>query len=208
MSLKPLHLVTRRVPGTIENRTVRFVMSTEAEDRVGDTVAASGWILGNYLKNPVVLWCHDQGEPPIGKCLRIGVEGNSLVGDVQFATADLNPFADTVFKLVEGGFVNAGSVSFKPLRWEINDKGGLDFKEQELLEFSIVGVPCHPAALAQVRSAGLSLDETFKAFREGNAPPDVRDAYMAAARETAARSLSQFKRAYGVREREFQLGRR
>lgn len=209
MSFKPLYTVTRRVPGDISNRVVRFVMSTEREDRAGDTISADGWNLENYLRNPVVLWCHEQGEPPIGKCVQIGVEANRLVGDVEFASADVNPFADTVFKLVEAGFVSAGSVGFKPLRWEINDKGGLDFKEQELLEFSIVGVPCNPQALRKMQSAGLSLDETARAFIEMAAADETARAdYLEDARTKAARSFATFKRAHDLRAREFQLGRR
>lgn len=207
MSCKPLHIVTRRMPGAVENRTVRFVLSTEAEDRVGDTIAADGWKLENFLKNPVVLWCHDQDEPPIGKVIEIGVFNGQLIGDVQFASAEVNPFADTIFKLVEAGFVNAGSVGFRPVRWEFNDKGGLDFKEAELLEFSIVGVPCHPEALAQVQRSGLSLDATSRAFITETAP-DVaaRNEYLELARKSAAARLNIKRRALGVRANEFQLG--
>ena len=39
-------------------RQIKFVISTEAVDRVNDSIAADGWELANFLKNPVVLWAH------------------------------------------------------------------------------------------------------------------------------------------------------
>lgn len=201
-----MHAVTRRVPGAIEARTVSFVLSTSEEDRAGDTVDQTGWKVENYMRNPVVLWCHDQSEPPVGRCVSLGLQGGSLVGRVQFATAEQNPFADTIFKLVEGGFVNAGSVGFRPLRFEINEKGGLDYREQELLEFSIVGVPCNPQALASVKAAGLSLDETSRAFTAVERDErELREKLLAEARDKSARSIAAFKRAHSIRHKEIQL---
>lgn len=211
MSNRNMHIVTRRAPGSaITDRTVKFIMSTEEFDRAGDSVALEGWVLDNYQRNPIVLWSHDYEKPPIGKCVQIGIEGRNLAGYVQFATADVNPFADTIFKLVEGGFINAGSVGFKPLDApRINDRGGLDFTRQELLEFSIVGVPCHPAALAQIKAAKIvSLDDAADALVIEQTPQDGRAAYLEYARKNAARSLGTFKRAHDMRTREFQHGRR
>lgn len=139
--------VSSKFLSTVGERTFRFALSTKAADRDGDTLAQDGWKLDNYRANPVVLWMHDKRTPPIGKMINIGLQGDDLVGDIQFATAEQNPFADTIFKLVEGGFLNAGSVGFMPMRWEINADGGLDFKEQELLEYSIVTVPANPEAV-------------------------------------------------------------
>lgn len=151
--------------GETDARSVRFVLSTVAEDRVGDTIDPTGWKLDNYRKNPVVLWGHDQYFPPIGKMSDVRVDAaGALVGTVEFATAEQHPFADTIYKLVKGGFINAGSVGFVPLRWEFRDDFGIDFKEQELLEYSIVTVPANPHALVTARSAGIDLEPVAKAL--------------------------------------------
>lgn len=198
--------VTRRAPGDISNRVIPFILSTADEDRVGDTIDQTGWKLDNYLKNPVVLWCHDQSVPPIGKCVSLGIESGALVGRVEFATAEQHPLAETIFKLAESGFVSAGSVGFRPIKFEINEGGGLDFKEQELLEFSIVGVPCNPAALARVKAEGFDLDAATAVLRDF-APDSERAALIEAARKQTPRKLPRMKAAVDLRSKEFQLGR-
>lgn len=131
----------------VGDRTIRFTLSTSTKDRDGDTIDQSGWQFANYLNNPIVLWMHDRRLPPIGKMVSLGNVGGDTVGDICFATAEQNPFGDTIYKLVEGGFLNTGSASFTPLRWEINADGGIDFKEQELLEYSITTIPANPEAM-------------------------------------------------------------
>ena len=144
------------------SRVITFTLSASSEDRVGDTLDVGGWRLENYKLNPVVLWGHEQRDLPVGKMVEIGVKGNKLVGSIQFATAEEYDFADTVFKLLKGGYLNAGSVGFRPTKWTFNDKGGIDFTEQELLEFSIVTVPCHPLALVNAKAAGVNLSPLVK----------------------------------------------
>lgn len=151
--------------GATDSRSVRFVLSTVAEDRVGDTIDPKGWKLDNYKRNPVVLWGHDQYFPPIGKMSDVRVDAaGALVGTVEFATAEQHPFADTIYRLVKGGFINAGSVGFVPIRWEFKDDGGIDFREQELLEYSVVTVPANPQALVTARAAGVDLEPIAKAL--------------------------------------------
>ncbi|HWQ90753.1 MAG TPA: HK97 family phage prohead protease, partial [Clostridia bacterium] len=59
--------------------------------------------------------------------------------------------------LYKGGFLNAVSVGFVPIRWE---NGGEDsgfrrkYVEQELLEVSAVAIPANPEALALGLKAG------------------------------------------------------
>lgn len=162
-----LFTVARRSDAKIESRNVEFVLSTATADRGHDVVDQCGWKLDAYMKNPVVLWGHNQRIPPIGRAVNPRVRNGSLVATVEFATAEQHPFAETVFQLVKGGFVNAGSVGFLPLKWNWNaERGGIDFIEQELLEYSIVGVPMNPEALSQAKAMGLDGDAIDKAFGE------------------------------------------
>lgn len=139
------------------NRTIDFIISTAGLDRDGDTIDPKGWDLKQYRKNPVVLWAHDQGSPPIGKGVNVRVNSdNELVSSTKFAEYD---FADMVFNLYKDGFMNATSVGFMPKDFEIVETEarpwGYDFKEQELLEYSAVPVPSNPEAIMQARAAGL-----------------------------------------------------
>ena len=127
------------------SRVRRFVISTGGVDRDNDTVDAKGWQLDNYRANPVVLWAHDYKQLPLGKALSVGVEGGNLVATAEFADHEM---ANTVLRMIDGGFLRATSVGFKPKKAVDNvERGGVDFKEQELLEFSIVPVPANPQAL-------------------------------------------------------------
>jgi HK97 family phage prohead protease len=141
------------------SRTATAVFSEESVDLANDLISVKGWDYANYLKNPVVPFGHDTTQPPIGRARNVRVRGKQLVGDIEFAGPDVYEFADTVFQLVKGRFLNAVSVGFKPLKWAFsNDKnrpGGINFLEQRLLEVSVVPVPCHPGALIEARSAGI-----------------------------------------------------
>jgi HK97 family phage prohead protease len=129
-------------------------------DRMGDRIAVNGWELGAYRKNPTVLWAHDSSAPPIDRMVRDFVANEKLMGDVQFASADVYPFADTIYRLVTEGFIKAGSVGFLPIEWKFaDDKSrpmGIDFRRQELLEFSMVPVPANANALITGRRRPLS----------------------------------------------------
>lgn len=149
----------------VERRTCVFVASTEAVDRYGDVVLASGWDLKNFLLNPVILFAHDYDELPVGKAIRTWVENKQLMIEVEFPTKEIYEMADTVFKLVAGDFLNAVSVGFlaKKYRWvDTDDRCGLDIEEAELLEVSIVTVPANPEALKKAAQNGL--DKDFREF--------------------------------------------
>jgi HK97 family phage prohead protease len=134
-------------------RTVRFILSDASVDRMGDSISAAGWELDAYRRNPVVLWAHDSSQPPIGKMTSVFISGDRLIGDARFAPPEVYEFADQIYRLITAGYIKAGSVGFVPLDYEFSDRrqGGIDFKSQELLEFSIVPVPANANALIEAR---------------------------------------------------------
>lgn len=142
-------------------RRLRFIGSSEAEDRDGDIILASGWELDNYKKNPVFLWAHDYKIPPIGRALNVGVVGNELHFDIEFPEKGIHALADTVFDLYKGGFLNATSVGF--IGKEGNpSSNGITYTKQELLELSAVPVPSNPTALQQAKAKGFIPNEVAK----------------------------------------------
>lgn len=159
--------------GEAETRVVPFVFSDNSVDAYGDTIDAKGWTYDRSGAGTVALFGHDSSkvENIIGRAHNVRVQGNQLLGDIQFATKEENPNADIVYQLVKGGYLNSVSVGFQPLEWQqTKDKtrpGGLDFKKQKLLEISIVGIPANENAVAQARAAGIDVDRVaFGASRE------------------------------------------
>ena len=73
---------------------------------------------------------------------------------VEFASPEVYEFADQIYRLITAGYIKAGSVGFVPLEFKFSDRrqGGIDFKRQELLEFSICPVPANANALIEARS--------------------------------------------------------
>lgn len=152
-------------------RTVTFTASTEAIDRMGDSIKLAGWRLDRFKQNPVILFGHDSRDLPIGKAISVGIEGNALVVNVQFASAEANPMAENVFRLIQEGCLNAVSVGFIPIRWEFvddqeNGRCGFDILEAELLEVSVVPIPAHPDALVQAGMKGLDASPMLAWMRE------------------------------------------
>jgi len=157
--------------GQPEDRTLRFIGSDESPDRDGDVISVDGWDIKNYQANPVFLWAHDYSIPPVGKSLKTWKEKGKLLFDIQFPEKGIYPFADLVYNLYKGGFLNATSVGFIGKEAEARDddevkempewRRGKKFLNQELLELSAVPVPSNPAALQQAKSIGAVTDDEY-----------------------------------------------
>jgi len=152
--------VAQPLPVDGAERTLRFCFSDGSVDRMNDTIAASGWDLSDFLANPVALWAHDSSAPPIGGARNVGVEGDRLLGDIEFAPPETYAFADTIYRLVLGKFLRAVSVGFLPTRYAFvendSERGfGIDFLEQSPLEISVCPVPANPNALQEARRKGI-----------------------------------------------------
>ena len=158
-----------------------FVASTATLDRFHEIIEPSGWRLEAYRRNPVFQNAHNYGDVlfTLGKALITEVRtvggGPALCQRIQFAT-EVNPMARIAYGLYKGGFLNAVSVGFIPLRWEdangeerdsreapnrlstINSQPSTScrrrYLEQELLEVSAVAIPANPDALAMGLKSG------------------------------------------------------
>lgn len=144
----------------LDRRRLKFVISTADVDRHKDRIMLNAWDnLDDYMKNPVVLWAHDDSHPPIAKCIDIIKDKKALYGVAEFVDRDMpviGEFADMVLRMCQKGFMQATSVGFMPLSYEeTNDETrgagtempGYDFHRADLMEFSVVPVPANPKAL-------------------------------------------------------------
>jgi len=146
----------------LEKRLLKMVGTDETRDRDGDIVKLSGWMLENYLKNPVFLWAHDYRSVPLAAAQKVIKKrsSNAMEFHLRFPSEGLHPFADMILNLYSENIINASSVGFIPYKWEdLTDEekqdmspmaemwGGKKFTKQELLELSGCAVPSNPNAL-------------------------------------------------------------
>lgn len=142
-----------------ESRRIKFVITTNDVDRDNDIIDVNGWNFENYLKNPVVLWAHNSSMPPIARCVSLSRDANSVIAVAEFMPDDMNAFAGSIYRMIKGGFLNAVSVGFRCTRYAINEeRRGVDFLEQELLEFSVCPVPANQNALVAASADGIDLE--------------------------------------------------
>jgi len=138
---------------------LQFTLSTADVDRDNDSIDPAGWDLRSFEKAGTVLWAHDYSLPPIARPTRAWVENDKLLATAEFTSADMpHPlglgFGDTVARMYREGILRAVSVGFRPIEFDVNAErgnGALDFKRQELLEFSAVPVPANPQALMHAK---------------------------------------------------------
>lgn len=148
-------------------RQIRVTAASGKADRVGDIIKIDGIDLTNFSANPVVLWAHDHDGLPVARAVESGVVNGRLVMTFQFATAEEYAFADTVYKLIIGGFINAVSIGarIKSATWIKDEDGniiGRKFTELELLEVSIVPIPADSKALITAVKSGAVEEADFQ----------------------------------------------
>lgn len=150
-----------------EKRQIRVVAASGKADRVGDVVKIDGIDYTNYMKNPVILWAHDHYALPVGKAVDVTSTSGKLTMTIQFATAEEYAFADTVYKLVKGGYLNGVSIGarVKAAEWLKDDEGnivGRKFTSLELLELSVVPIPADSKALVTAVKSGSLTESEFE----------------------------------------------
>ena len=135
-----------------DDGSLSFIASTEEEARDGLVIEANAWQLDNYQRNPVFLWVHDYmgDRPPIGRTeVTLDTTSKQLRTRVAFDPAD--EFAQTVERKYRDGFLNAVSVGWRTLEYQlpVGGKGPIRIKRADLLDVSAVPVPGDPGALIE-----------------------------------------------------------
>ncbi len=136
---------------------LRYIMSDESVDRMGDVIEAKGWKLSHFRRNPIALFNH-KSDFPIGHWTDVKVEGDRLVGRLNLLPAGISERLDEIRAAVDAGVLRAVSVGFSATKAEPIGSGGVRFKETELVECSLVSVPANPNALQLAKSLNLSDD--------------------------------------------------
>jgi HK97 family phage prohead protease len=148
-----------------DKNIIECIGSYEAPDRDGDIVKIDGIDLGNFKKNPVILWAHDYWSLPIGKSLKTWKHDKSLKFQIEFTKEETYPFGNTVYKLYRDGFLKSFSIGFRPdVQFaKFNDKrNGYDFEKVELIELSCCAVPSNiNAVLTDVKMQDAIKNKSF-----------------------------------------------
>jgi HK97 family phage prohead protease len=149
----------------IESIYIEGYASTNDIDRAGDVVSAAVWEKGltNYLKNPIILANHDYDDP-IGRMVEHRIDSKGL-----WVKARISAAAE-IFNLVKDKVVTAFSIGFKIADAEYNSAAEIFMiKEVELMEISVVSVPCNQNTLFDL-SKSFKDDSEYKNFKAQFAP--------------------------------------
>jgi HK97 family phage prohead protease len=145
----------RGVTKAVGDRQIRVIVSTGDVDRAGDIVDPNGIDFTAYRKNPVILYQHDHDEP-IARSVEIGVVNGRVEALIQFPDPGSSEKSDEVYNLIKAGVLNAISIGFIPLEAISLDPkepwGAKRYTKCEMLEASVVSVPCNSNALIVERT--------------------------------------------------------
>lgn len=135
--------------------------NTTDTDRSGDVIAWSAWEDGikNYLKNPIILAYH-QHDNPIGNMVDHRIDSKGL-----WIRARISASAEDTYELIKDGVLASFSVGFriKDASYDsINDI--FIIKEVELMEISVVSVPCNQESIFSLAKSFESSSD-FESFK-------------------------------------------
>jgi len=149
----------------IDSIYIEGYASTNDVDRAGDVVPVSVWEAGmkNYLNNPIILAQHDHDDP-IGRMVSHKLDAKGL-----WIKARISAAAE-VFTLIKDEVLTAFSIGFRVLDAEYNAAAELFvIKELELIEISVVSVPCNQNTLFNLSKAFDSAED-YNAYKAQFAP--------------------------------------
>jgi HK97 family phage prohead protease len=182
---------------SIEERLyIAGVANANIVDRVQERLDPVGLIAQDYLKNPQLL-AHHSYHHPIGQVETIdvqddGVHFSAWIGDPQ--KADLTDMQREIRSLVAQGILKTVSVGFIPKKIRAplyNSTGIMEepavIEQWELLELSVVSVPCNQDSVFQMR--GFESEYTgAKVFRDTSKHKSLNDTLAQLKKELAESS--------------------
>ncbi len=149
-----MNLKTLSVQISKGERDGQWVLGASGRDRVDDTIAPAAFrkALSQIGGKLIALWQHNP-DNPVGYWDNLKEQGGQLIGDLRLADTNLSKM---IRKLLEHGTPLGASIGFRGLDGDVNEFGGIHYKDIALLETSIVSVPCQPAAVQIAKSYGFT----------------------------------------------------
>ena len=133
--------------------------NTTAKDRSGDVITAHAWAKGveNFRRNPVLLYQHKH-DCPIGKVNSIKVDKKGIF--VEASVSEAAEKTQGVQTLIKDGALKSFSVGFRVKDGNYDrEDDTMTITDVELLEVSVVSVPCNQDSLFSLAKSFDSDDE-------------------------------------------------
>jgi HK97 family phage prohead protease/HK97 family phage major capsid protein len=138
--------------------------NTTSKDRAGDIVTAEAWAKGveNFRRNPVMLYQHKH-DCPIGRFDKITVDKKGIY--VEGSVSDAAEKNYGIHTLIKDGALKSFSVGFRVKDGKYNSKDDtMLITDVELLEISVVSVPCNQDSLFSLRKSFDGNDDDYRSF--------------------------------------------
>jgi len=151
--------------------------NTTAKDRSNDIVTAEAWAKGvdNYRKNPVLLYQHKH-DNPIGRVENIRVDRKGIF--VEAAVSEAAEKNHGVQTLIKDGALKSFSVGFRVKDGKYNrEDDSMLITDVELLEISVVSVPCNQESLFSIRKS-FENDSDYEEFKKSLKEADAEEIKM------------------------------
>tara|TARA_R100000231_G_scaffold60204_1_gene49237 strand:- start:3226 stop:5910 length:2685 start_codon:yes stop_codon:yes gene_type:complete len=151
--------------------------NTTTKDRAGDVVTAQAWAKGveNYRRNPVLLYQHKH-DAPIGRVDKITVDKKGIF--VEAAVSEAAERNQGIQTLIRDGALKSFSVGFRVKDGKYNrEDDSMMITDVELMEISVVSVPCNQDSLFSIRKSFES-DTDFEEFKKSFEPASEDEVKM------------------------------
>ena len=151
--------------------------NTITKDRAGDVVTAEAWAKGveNYRRNPVLLYQHKH-DSPIGRVDKITVDKKGIF--VEAAVSEAAERNQGIQTLIRDGALKSFSVGFRVKDGKYNrEDDSMMITDVELMEISVVSVPCNQDSLFSIRKSFES-DSDFEEFKKSFEPASEDEVKM------------------------------
>jgi HK97 family phage prohead protease/HK97 family phage major capsid protein len=138
--------------------------NTTSKDRAGDIVTAEAWAKGveNFRRNPVMLYQHKH-DCPIGRFDKLTVDKTGIYVEGSVSEAAEKNYG--IHTLIKDGALKSFSVGFRVKDGKYNSKDDtMLITDVELLEISVVSVPCNQDSLFSLRKSFDGSDEDYRSF--------------------------------------------
>jgi HK97 family phage prohead protease/HK97 family phage major capsid protein len=137
--------------------------NTTSKDRAGDVVTAEAWAKGveNFRQNPVMLYQHKH-DCPIGRFDKITVDKKGIY--VEGTVSEAAEKNHGIHTLIKDGALKSFSVGFRVKNGKYNSADDtMLITDVELLEISVVSVPCNQESLFSLRKS-FDTTEDYSSF--------------------------------------------
>lgn len=143
----------------LEHGVVEAIIATEDLDRHAEHMSVKG--IETPRSNYKAYYNHSYSGPtdlPVGLITNLKKSAGKLIGTIKLAVNEY-PFAEQLYKLIQGGYVDSMSIGFIPKEW---DEATETWTKSEFVEASFVAEPAN--VFATVTAKGLDKGEAEKLF--------------------------------------------